>query len=162
MKTIAHARPALTAIAAAGLLGLAGLAVAGAPADASSTSGITVYQVKDVDQDIALGSQSDPTSLAVRSVPAGKYLVTAEIGVTAQSGSFIVCAVSSTAAGNDGVFGVFTNQTADSAVENVTVTEVVTVSKKQAIHLTCDDNNGRSGDVVHSVVLEATPVSSLR
>jgi hypothetical protein len=162
MKKNAHVRPALTAVAAAGLLGLAALAVAGAPADASSPSGITVYQVKNVDENVALGSQSDPTSLAVKSVPAGKYLVTGEIGVDTQPGSFIVCAVSNTTLGNDGVFGEFTNQTADGAMENVTVTEVVTVSKKQSIHLTCDDNNGNSGDVVHSAVVEATPVSSLR
>lgn len=161
MKTIAHVHPALAAVAAAGLLGLAGLALAGAPADASSTNRITVYQVKDVNENVSLGSQAYPTSLAVKSVPAGKYLVTAEIGVSTQPGSFIVCALADTALGNDGVFGEFTNQTTQGAVENVTVTDVISVSKTQAIHFTCDDNNGKPGDVVHSAVVEATRVSHL-
>lgn len=172
MIKLRTARPAFATVAAASLLGIAGLAVANTSASAAPArhvvasaaavaGGTTVYQVKQVNESIALGSQADPTTLAVKAVPAGKYLVTGEIGVNTQPGSFIVCAVSNTTAGNDGVFGVYTNQTSEGAQENVNETEVVTVSSGQSIHLTCDDNNGKPGDDVGSTVLEATPVNSL-
>lgn len=155
------------AVVGATALGAGALALTSASAApihsarAAVSGGIADYQVKLVNQDTALGSQSHPTTLATKSVPAGRYLVTGEIGVNTQPGSYIVCSVSNTRNGNDGVFGVFTNQTADAAQENVTETEVVRVSSGQSLHLTCDDNNGKTGDAVGEVILEATPVNAL-
>jgi hypothetical protein len=155
------------------LLTLAALITAGAasasPARATGgtspattvTGGITLYQVKLVNQSITLGSQASPTTVATKAVPAGKYLVTGFIGVNAQPGSFIVCAVSNTLNGNDGVFGTYANQTGLGAEVNVSETEVVKIGTGQSIHLTCDDNNGKSGDVLGEAVIEATPVNAL-
>jgi hypothetical protein len=132
-----------------------------ASASSAATGGETVYQVKKVAQNIPLGSSSNPTTLAVKSVPAGKYLVTGLIGVGSQPGSFIVCALSNSLNGNDGVFGTYVNQTSDGAQANVQETEILTVPAGGAIHLTCDDNNGKAGETVGEVVVEATAVSAL-
>jgi hypothetical protein len=162
-----HSKRFVHVMVAAGLV--AGSLIAGplafdtSAAHASSAAvagGITDYQVKKVNQTISLGSQAHATTLATKSVPVGRYLVTGMIGVNTQPGSFIVCAVSN-GKGNDGVFGVFTNQWAAAAQENVHETEVVTVSAGQTLNLTCDDNNAKDGDVVGEVVLEALPVNAL-
>jgi hypothetical protein len=44
---------------------------------------------------------------------------------------------------------------------NVSETEVVKIGTGQSIHLTCDDNNGKPGDVLGEAVIEATPVNAL-
>jgi hypothetical protein len=125
------------------------------------TGGITLYQVKLVNQSITLGPQASPTTVTTKAVPAGKYLVTGFIGVNAQPGSFIVCAVSNTLNGNDGVFGTYANQTGLGAEVNVSETEVVNIGTGQSIHLTCDDNNAKPGDVLGEAVIEAIPVNAL-
>lgn len=147
----------VTTAHAAGAAKLGGTTQAASPV----TGGIKVYEAKLTGLSIALGPQSNPTTVATEAVPAGTYLVTAFIGVGTQPGSFIVCALSNVTNGNDGVFGVFTNQWTLGAQENVRESETVQVSLGQSIHLTCDDNNGRSGDVVGEAVLDAVPVSAL-
>ena len=136
-------------------------ATGGTASATAVTGGITLYQVKFVNQSITLGSGTSPTTVATKAVPAGKYLVTGFIGVNAQPGSFIVCAVSNTLNGNDGVFGTYANQTGLGAQVNVSETEVVNISTGQSIHLTCDDNNGKPGDVLGEAVIEAIPVNAL-
>jgi hypothetical protein len=144
---------------------LAGSAVA---ANAATTiaprqrGGITDYQTKLVNQNIALGPQSDPTTVATKAVPPGHYLVSGMIGVNAQAGSFIVCALANDLNGNDGVFGVYANQTSSGAEVNVHENEVLSIASGQRIHLTCDDNSGLSGNVVGEAVIEAIPVNRLR
>ena len=133
----------------------------GASPAVAIAGGVTVYQVKLSNQSITLGSQANPATVATKAVPAGKYLVTGFVGVNAQPGSFIVCAVSNTLNGNDGIFGTYANQTGLGAEVNVSETEVVTIGTGQSIHLTCDDNNGKPGDVVGEAVIEATPVNAL-
>jgi hypothetical protein len=114
-----------------------------------------------VNQDIPLGPQSDPTTVATKAVPRGSYLVSGMIGVNAQAGSFIVCALANDLNGNDGVFGVYANQTSKAAEVNVDENEVLSIAHQQEIHLTCDDNSGLSGNVVGEAVIEAIPISSL-
>jgi hypothetical protein len=148
---------------------LVALCVGGAEAAGSSaqplqqtvTGGVHVYEAKNINQNIPLGSQANPTTVATKKVPAGKYLVSGQIGVNTQPGSFVVCALSNVQNGNDGVFGTFTNQWTLAAQENVHESEVLTIAAGQQIHLTCDDNNGNSGDVVGSAVIEAIPVNTL-
>jgi hypothetical protein len=127
----------------------------------SVTGGVTDYQKRRTGLNINLGPQSNPTTVATKAVPPGNYLVTGLIGVNTQPGSFIVCALSNTTNGNDGIFGTFTNQWSAGAVENVHETEVVTVSTGQEIHLTCDDNNGKPNNGVGEAVIEAVPVNTL-
>ncbi len=123
--------------------------------------GIADYETKLVNQDISLGPQFDPTTVATKAVPPGNYLVTGMIGVNAQAGSFIVCALANVTNGNDGVFGSYANQTNLGAVVNVQENEVLSIAFGQQIHLTCDDNSGLSGNVVGEAVIEAIPVNSL-
>jgi hypothetical protein len=127
----------------------------------SVTGGIKLYQKELTGLSLPLGNQASPTTVATKSVPAGTYLVHGFIGLNAQPGSFIVCALSNVENGNDGIFGVYANQTAQGMQINVAESEAVTVSSGQAIHLTCDDNNGKSGDVVGEAVIEAIPVNAL-
>jgi hypothetical protein len=123
--------------------------------------GIADYETKLVNQDIPLGPQSDPTTVATKAVPPGNYLVSGMIGVNSQAGSFIVCALANVPNGNDGVFGSYANQTNLGAAVNVHENEVLSIASGQQIHLTCDDNSGLSGNVVGEAVIEAIPVTSL-
>jgi hypothetical protein len=149
--------------AVVGAVAVVGPVAAGAGPDATTVvGGITVYQKKLVNQSITLGSQANPTTVATKAVPPGKYLVTGFIGVNSQPGSFDVCALSNTLNGNDGVFGTYANQTSFGAQVNVSETEVLTIGTGQSIHLTCDDNNANPGNVVGEAVIEATPVNALR
>lgn len=142
-----------------------GAAAVTAPVAAASgpsvPGGITVYQVKRpcCHRYVTLGSQSNPSTIAVKAVPPGNYLVTGSIDVGAQTGSYIVCAVSNSLNGNDGVFGDYA--TAVGGTVTVSETEVITIATGQAIHLTCDDNSGKPGNVVFEEILEATPVNEL-
>jgi hypothetical protein len=125
------------------------------------TGGVTDYQKRRTGLNINLGPQFNPTTIATKIVPPGKYLVTGMIGVNTQPGSFIVCALSNTTNGNDGIFGTFTNQWSAGAQENVQETEIITISTGQEIHLTCDDNNGKPNNTVGEAVIEAVPVNTL-
>jgi len=160
-------RKALFRVLLAGSL-IAGSAIAVAasqstaePLQTAVAGGVTVYQVKDVNEDITLGSQANPTTVATKAVPPGRYLVTGMIGVNTQPGSFVVCALSNVTNGNDGVFGTFTNQWSAGAQENVHESEVLSIGPRQTIHLTCDDNNGKPNVVVGEAIIEAVPVNKL-
>jgi hypothetical protein len=125
----------------------------------ATTNGVAVYQARSNNVGIDLGSQ---TTVLTKKVPAGKYLVHGSIQVNTQPGSFIVCALSNTLNGNDGIFGVFTNQWTFAAQENVSEEEVVTIAAGQSIHLTCDDNSGKAGNIVGDAVIEAIPANAVR
>jgi Collagen triple helix repeat (20 copies) len=131
------------------------------PKGPKGDTGIADYETKLVNQNIPLGPQSDPTTVATKAVPPGNYLVSGMIGVNAQSGSFIVCALANIPNGNDGVFGSYANQTNQGAQVNVHENEVLSIASGQQIHLMCDDNSGLSGNVVGEVVIEAIPVNQL-
>lgn len=152
-------------ILAAGVVAALGAAAFGGPIAAHAgpvastvAGGITVYQTKLVNQAIALGSPSNPTTVATKAVPPGKYLVTGFIGVSTQPGSYIVCVVTGTLNANDGVFGTFASP---GGQVNVSETEVLTIATGHSIILECDDNFGRPGEVVGEAVIEATPVNAL-
>jgi len=149
------------ASAAAATAGPAAHTPAGTAGTASATGGITLYQKKLTGLSISLGSQANPNIIATKSVPPGKYLVHGFIGLNAVSGSFIVCNLSNVPNTNDGIFGTYANQATLGMQVNVAETETVTVSSGQQIHLMCDDNNGKSGDVVGEAVIEAIPVNAL-
>lgn len=156
---------ALTALVAAmgGTASASGVLSAGAPrARGPQGPGLVDYQTKLVNQSITLGSQSAPTTVATRAVPPGTYFVSGMIGVNAQAGSFIVCALANTPNGNDGVFGVYANQTNLGAEVNVHESETLSIAYGQQIHLTCDDNSGLSGNVVGEAVIEAVPVTQVQ
>lgn len=124
--------------------------------------GLVDYETKLVNQSITLGSQSAPTTVATKAVPPGTYLVSGMIGVNAQAGSFIVCALANTLNANDGVFGVYANQTNLGAEVNVHESERLSIASGEQIHLTCDDNSGLSGNVVGEAVIEAVPFSQVQ
>lgn len=152
------------------LLGVTG-AVAGSAVGAQAAinasswhvGGISLYEtkLKCCDLGISLGSDTAPTTVATRAVPPGNYLVSGMISVGAQPGSEIACEVANTAGGNDGVFGVYQNQTGQEDVVNVHEQEVVSVASGQKIYLTCEDNNAQPNDGVGEAVIEAIPVNYL-
>ena len=149
------------AIGASCVAGLA-FAVGFAVPVMATTSGVAVYQARSNNVGVDLGSQANATTVLTKKVPAGKYLVHGQIGVNTQPGSFIVCALSNTLNGNDGIFGVFTNQWTFGAQENVSEDEVLKIAAGQSIHLTCADNNGKAGDTVGDAVIEAIPANAVR
>ncbi len=144
----------------ASVMGVAAFRTSAHAPGTAVAGGIADYQVKTATS-ITLGPGTNPTTVATKAVPAGRYLVTGMIGVNTQPGSFIVCALSNTQNGNDGIFGTFTNQWTFGAQENVHESEVLTIHSGQVIHLTCDDNNGKPNNVVGEVVIEAVPVNFL-
>jgi hypothetical protein len=129
--------------------------------EGSAATGIHVFETKLVGQSISLGGATKPTTVATKSVPAGKYLVDAMIAVNVQPGSFIVCAVSNTLNGNDGVFGTYQNEASSVANVDVAENEVVAVAAGQSIQLTCDDNADKLGNLVGEAVIDATKVKTL-
>lgn len=118
-----------------------------APVAASSnptvSGGITVYQVKRpcCRHYATLGSEADPTTIAVKAVPPGTYLVTGMIGVGSQPGSYIVCALSNALNGNDGIFGDYATTTGGAV--SVSETEVVTTTTGQSITSPATTTPGR-------------------
>jgi hypothetical protein len=151
-------RPIVLALAGGAAAAILATSTAGA-SSSTVVGGITLYQARVTNAHIQLGPQSSPTLVLSKAVPVGTYLVTAEVGVTKQTGSYIVCAVANVVNGNDGVFG--TNGMNEGGQVNVAETEVIKVTAGQSLHLMCDDNIGLKGNVVGTALMEATPVNAL-
>ena len=122
----------------------------------------SVYQAKAVYVSKAVGPHVLLTLVLSKKVPAGTYLVHAEVGVNVVPQAFLVCAVSNVVNGNDGVFGTYFNSATQGEEVNVIEEESVTVAAGQSIHLMCDDNSNLSGNTIGEATIDALPVAAVK
>lgn len=158
----------LTALIA---LGSSGLALADGNTVTIGSGRPVVYQAEHAccsGPPIVLGPQSKPTTLGgIPRMAAGTYLVQYTVGVVMGPNDAVVCAAGNVSHGNDGIFGTAGNGATDSGTGPAGVygeadaVDTITVTKGQAISVTCNVGNYGQGTYVSGWSLTATEIGTL-
>ena len=148
----------LSALTTATVIG--GAANAATPSTTTMINRPTVYQSKQVNQNLLLGPQWAPSTLTKTApLPAGTYLITGIVGAVISSHDQIVC--STQVSGNDGVFGTAGNPGTGGIYGTATMTDTLTVTTGQVLSLVCNSFNYGLGTYATTAVIEAVPVATV-